>query len=74
LHTCRFSPHSKGDDTRTEEEVAAMRKTRDPIAIQGTRLAPAEQERIDGEVEKEIQNAFRQALADPDPIMNGEAF
>lgn len=71
LHTCRFGPHSKGDDTRTEEEVAALRAVRDPLAIQGERLDPAERKRIEQEVESEVQAAFQQALADPYPSLTG---
>ena len=39
LHTCRFGPHSKGDDTRSAEQVERMRRdqrsTRDPRGALG---------------------------------------
>lgn len=34
--TCRFGPHSKGDDTRTAGEIAQLR-TRDPIFLKAER-------------------------------------
>ena len=40
LHTLRFGPHSKGDDTRKPELVAAFKRERDPIAIHAPRLGP----------------------------------
>ena len=42
LHTCRFGPHSKGDDTRPAQDVAHMRQERDPLRIHGAQLAEAE--------------------------------
>ncbi len=69
IDTCRFAAHSKGDDTRPTEEVAAMRARRDPLDIQGARLAPAERKRIDLEVETEVEAAYQQAFADPFPPM-----
>jgi TPP-dependent pyruvate/acetoin dehydrogenase alpha subunit len=68
LHTCRFGPHSKGDDTRPEEEVERMRRERDPLAIQTERLEAARRKAIEAAVNDEIQQAFRLALADPYPI------
>jgi TPP-dependent pyruvate/acetoin dehydrogenase alpha subunit len=70
LETCRFGPHSKGDDTRSEAEVAMLRSTRDPIAIQGARLDPHARAQIESSVDEEISQAFRQALEDafPEPI------
>jgi TPP-dependent pyruvate/acetoin dehydrogenase alpha subunit len=40
LHTCRFGPHSKGDDTRSPSEIAWLRANRDPLALQAARLVP----------------------------------
>lgn len=65
LHTCRFGPHSKGDDTRDPEWVTQMRRTRDPLAIQASRLAAAEREAAEARIRSEIEQAFRQALNDP---------
>lgn len=67
LHTQRFGPHSKGDDTRDPQTIAALRSRRDPLPIQAARLTPAAVERIHAEVESEIAAAFELALADPFP-------
>jgi len=67
LHTCRFGPHSKGDDTRPESEIASMKASRDPCAIQASRLNPEERATIETLVENEIREAFQQALNDPSP-------
>lgn len=67
LHTARFGPHSKGDDTRSPEELHALRQERDPLTIQATRLSAAARLAIEAEVEAEIQAAFQQAQADPFP-------
>jgi acetoin:2,6-dichlorophenolindophenol oxidoreductase subunit alpha len=67
LHTCRFGPHSKGDDTRPAEQVERMRQERDPLAIQARRLEAGERKTIEAQVDAEIQQAFQLALADPFP-------
>jgi TPP-dependent pyruvate/acetoin dehydrogenase alpha subunit len=67
LHTCRFGPHSKGDDTRPPEQVARLKAARDPLTLQSARLSEAERTRIQAEVEAEIQHAYAQAVADPFP-------
>jgi TPP-dependent pyruvate/acetoin dehydrogenase alpha subunit len=67
LHTCRFGPHSKGDDTRDPQVIARMRRDRDPITIHGERLAPKERLAVEAEVEAEVAAAFTQALEDPMP-------
>ena len=67
LHTCRFGPHSKGDDTRPAEVLKHMRQARDPLAIHGTRLEPAIRDEIEKQVQKEVEAAFNQAVADPYP-------
>jgi len=69
LHTCRFGPHSKGDDTRLAEEVEQMRRARDPLTLQATRLEPARRMVIEASVNEEIEDAFQKALADPYPII-----
>jgi len=70
LHTCRFGPHSKGDDTRSPEEIDHMRRRRDPIIILGDRLEPPLREKIRAEVDAEVAQAFQQALDDPFPIID----
>ncbi len=67
LHTRRFAPHSKGDDTRTSEEINHMRQQRNPLMFQGPRILPAERKRIEQSVEASISTAYAQALADPYP-------
>jgi TPP-dependent pyruvate/acetoin dehydrogenase alpha subunit len=70
LHTCRFGPHSKGDDTRPPEEIARMRSQRDPVEIHAARLEPALRQTIYATVDEVISQAYQQALADsyPSPI------
>ena len=67
LHTCRFGPHSKGDDTRSPEEVERLRQERDPLHILAARLDPTDCAAMEAEVEAEITAAFTQAVADPLP-------
>jgi TPP-dependent pyruvate/acetoin dehydrogenase alpha subunit len=65
LHTYRFGPHSKGDDTRPQEEISRLRNSLDPVAIQGARLASDIRSQIDAEVETEVFQAFQAARSDP---------
>lgn len=67
LHTYRFGPHSKGDDTRPADLIAQIRTQFDPIQIQGARLIPDERIIIENMVRDEIQNAYLAALNDPYP-------
>jgi TPP-dependent pyruvate/acetoin dehydrogenase alpha subunit len=67
LHTWRFGPHSKGDDTRPVEEVQRLRSERDPLAIQAARLEAGQRQAIENQVESEVANAFQAALEDPLP-------
>jgi TPP-dependent pyruvate/acetoin dehydrogenase alpha subunit len=67
LQTCRFGPHSKGDDTRPPEEIARMRSQRDPVEIHAARLEPALRQSIYASVDEMIAQAYQQALADPYP-------
>lgn len=67
LHTCRFGPHSKGDDTRAPAEVARLRQARDPLVIHGARLATDVRAGIEADVNAQIAGAFQQALNDPLP-------
>lgn len=67
LCTRRFGPHSKGDDTRTHEEIDQLRATRDPLSIQAARLLPQERTVVEEEIQMEISRAFQQALKDPWP-------
>jgi TPP-dependent pyruvate/acetoin dehydrogenase alpha subunit len=67
LHTCRFGPHSKGDDTRPADEIAELRLSRDPLLIHGGRLEQSTRRSLEESVESEIAQAFQQAMADPYP-------
>lgn len=67
LQTFRFAPHSKGDDTRPEDEIAQMRADNDPLQIHGVRLTSDERMEIESAINKEINGTFQQALADPLP-------
>jgi TPP-dependent pyruvate/acetoin dehydrogenase alpha subunit len=69
LHTHRFGPHSKGDDTRDSQLVAHLQETRDPLKIQAAKLSPIECATIQSESESLVKVAFQQALDDPDPIL-----
>ena len=65
LHTHRFGPHSKGDDTRSEEDVQAMRANRDPLTIHAARLQKKDLTLIEKEIDAEVSKAFKTAQADP---------
>jgi TPP-dependent pyruvate/acetoin dehydrogenase alpha subunit len=67
LHTCRFGPHSKGDDTRSPELLARLKQERDPLRILGERLVAGERRAIQAEVEAEVRQAFQFALESPLP-------
>jgi TPP-dependent pyruvate/acetoin dehydrogenase alpha subunit len=67
LRTCRFGPHSKGDDTRSHEDIEALRRERDPIKIQAQRMSIDSRAQIEQEVETEVMHAFELALNDPLP-------
>jgi TPP-dependent pyruvate/acetoin dehydrogenase alpha subunit len=64
LETYRFAPHSKGDDVRDPQEIAGYRE-RDPLVLHAGRLVGEERDRIEAEVEQEVQEAFEQAGRDP---------
>lgn len=70
LHTCRFGPHSKGDDTRPVEAIDQMRRERDPLMILGKQLDPVELERIQAEIDQQLSAAFQLALNDPAPLQD----
>jgi TPP-dependent pyruvate/acetoin dehydrogenase alpha subunit len=67
LDTCRFGPHSKGDDTRSIEILARLRQERDPIQIHGARLSLEKRQRVEAKIDTEVRNAFELALDDPLP-------
>lgn len=65
IHTARFGPHSKGDDTRTEQELDHLLQTRDPLKLLAGRLDLAAIDRVRVEVDAEVADAFQVALSDP---------
>jgi len=67
LHTHRFGPHSKGDDSRPPEEVEALKRDYDPLKILAEQLDPGMVAEIEAEVSAEVESAFQTALADPPP-------
>lgn len=67
LHTQRFGPHSKGDDTRDPQLIEGLRRQRDPLLIQAARLATGYLAQTQAEIDAEIAAAFQQALADALP-------
>ena len=64
LDTYRFSPHSKGDDFREPDEIAA-RRLRDPLTVATGLVDEAEREAIAAAVERRLDEAVEQALAAP---------
>ena len=69
IHTIRFGPHSKGDDTREEKAMIKLRATRDPLRIHGRRLQVRQRSDIEAEVKAQVVAAFEQAQADPPPSL-----
>ena len=67
LHTHRFGPHSKGDDTRSDEELAHIRQEHDPLKVHGARIEANFRTKLETEVDQELNAAFEAALADLEP-------
>ena len=67
LETFRLAPHSKGDDTRSPEELALLREI-DPLQLQRSELRAMDPERLDRlewDVTQEIQQYVAAATAHP---------
>jgi TPP-dependent pyruvate/acetoin dehydrogenase alpha subunit len=62
IHTYRLCHHSKNDDNRPAEEVAA-RWDLDPIEVHGRRLDPSVRAVINDEVESALRDVIDRALA-----------
>lgn len=62
IETARLGAHSKGDDTRSTNELEKLWQTRDPIAIHGVRLPNKVQAQVNLQVEESIRTAFKDAL------------
>ena len=67
INTYRFGPHSKGDDTRPEDEIIGIQNTRDPISIHSKHLNRDQITTIESEINDEVSQAFQEALEDPLP-------
>ena len=63
LHTYRLAPHSKGDDTRSAEELARYWAL-DPLAKLAATLPDAHRTEIDAAIEQRIEEAVETALVD----------
>lgn len=70
IHTYRFGPHSKGDDTRDQKALGHIRREHDPIRIQSARLDPKVLTTIEAEVNEEVDSALKKALDAPFPSLN----
>jgi TPP-dependent pyruvate/acetoin dehydrogenase alpha subunit len=67
LHTYRFGPHSKGDDTRQPTTLEFLRKNHDPIKIHARRVERERRVEIEETTNADILDAFQDALNDPLP-------
>ena len=63
LRSTRLGPHSKGDDTRPEEELARLR-ARDGLPLHARRLVPERRTQIEREVADLLARALDHALED----------
>jgi TPP-dependent pyruvate/acetoin dehydrogenase alpha subunit len=66
LHTRRLGPHSKGDDSRSPQEIAAHRK-RDPLLHLRAKLNSKTVERIERQCSSQIQEVIHVAENSPFP-------
>ena len=64
IDTYRYCAHSKGDDTRCPEEIAAQRK-RDPLLVHGRRIPDARREALEVEALATVEAAFAEARSAP---------
>ncbi|HEX4748789.1 MAG TPA: thiamine pyrophosphate-dependent enzyme [Bryobacteraceae bacterium] len=65
IDTRRMGPHSKGDDLRTESEMAEI-IARDPLTAYGLLLSEMERQEIDQFTTEFIESVHRDALASPE--------
>jgi 2-oxoisovalerate dehydrogenase E1 component len=68
VHTFRMGPHSKGDDTRTEAELAPWR-SHDPLALLAERLDANTLARLDAEVLDAVEEAVHVAEASAPAVL-----
>ena len=62
LNTYRLAPHSKGDDTRADSELATYR-ARDPLRRIEATLPDARRQEIDVAIEARLEAAVALAMA-----------
>ncbi len=62
VRSYRLAPHSKGDDTRSPEELARLR-ARDPLARLAAMIADDERERIEAEADERVEAAVAAGLS-----------
>lgn len=63
IDTCRLAPHSKRDDTREEEEIELLKRTRDPITIfKNKHKDTLDFENIEKKIQAEVNLAYQNAL------------
>ncbi len=67
LHTYRFGPHSKGDDTRPADEIERLKRTFDPLKYHSLQLDDQQRQAIEREERELIKQAFESALKDEYP-------
>jgi TPP-dependent pyruvate/acetoin dehydrogenase alpha subunit len=70
LHTYRFGPHSKNDDTRKIDEIDRYKRERDPLSIHCSRLSEEDRKLIEKKINQQVENAFQEALNDPFPFID----
>jgi TPP-dependent pyruvate/acetoin dehydrogenase alpha subunit len=63
LDTYRLGPHSKGDDTRSPEEVRSH-WNKDPVLLLKTKLGVAEARNVEDEVLAEVTEKFAKVMAE----------
>jgi TPP-dependent pyruvate/acetoin dehydrogenase alpha subunit len=71
LHTYRLNAHSKGDDFRSPEEIAAWR-ARDPLSYAASRLEPGLRATIEHRVQALLAEAETRAREAPEALEVGE--
>ncbi len=64
LETYRLNPHSKGDDTRSKDEVAAYRR-KDPLVRFASTLDAGVRAAVEASVESRLRSAVDAAMAMP---------
>ncbi len=59
IHTYRLVPHSKGDETRSDDEIAAH-AARDPLTVAGERLTGNVRAQLEAEVQNTIDTNLKE--------------